>query len=852
MTKLFNKNLLQNLACSQAESEGDNPSVPTLKINNEEFLQAIFRNLPEDQRALVCGFKGHPGNVPSANWVGLPYLPGETSFDPERNSYFTLSTIVRDAEEKWRRRKINFAAQHVLVLDDIGTKAVGLDQLPLSPSYVIETSPGNYQAGYIFSEPVVDGMIAERLMNAIIAAGLCDPGAGGPLARYARLPVGKNGKHDPPFPCLLLVWHPERRYSVDEIIEGFKLEWSVDQEITQGTESDGHINTEGITSKAFLPSLRENPVITRLKELNLYKKTSDRKGMHDIVCFWKNEHTGNQDGGTSYFEPTNIRRSGGFKCFHKHCKNRTIFDLCKILNIDIVDAGNWPRIRIIEGYMNEIIDSIEKVIAKTGKFYQRGGEIVRIYIDPYTKQPIIFKYSFSLFIRFIDFLIRFERYDKRSDMWLPCNPSILHCKMLFEGGEYKYIPILHRLTWQPYLRPDLSLMTEPGYDKELGFFGVFCKEKYPINQSPTPQQAKEALVILKKLLMGFCFKSEYDEAAALSAIITATIRPSLPLAPMIHCRAPQASSGKSFLCSLFRAFATATLASAVGFPASDEECAKSMLALLRGSPAVVCFDNCIRDIVPYKSLCSILTEEYYTDRVLGGSTVATVSTKVLFTSSGNNVSVFGDMCRRVVTIDLDPACENPAQRSFEMYPVENPVATVLANREYYVCLVFTIVMAWLAAGSPRANVPPIASYNLWSDLCRHSLIWLGCPDPATSLFRSLEDDPDREVLGRLLHAWYACFENRPKMIREAIDMASHELEEVFMDIAAGDRGSINRKRLGRWISRHANRIVDGFKFEKESGTRSAEAWRVESLSSVISISKPTDTESGSCLDQEDR
>ena len=48
-------------------------------------------------------------------------------------------------------------------------------------------------------------------MRAIVEAGLCDPGANGPRARLARLPVAVNGKHTPPFVCRMVSWAPQRR-----------------------------------------------------------------------------------------------------------------------------------------------------------------------------------------------------------------------------------------------------------------------------------------------------------------------------------------------------------------------------------------------------------------------------------------------------------------------------------------------------------------------------------------------------------------------------------------------------------------------------------------------------------------
>ena len=78
------------------------------------------------------------------------------------------------------------------------------------------------------------------------------------------------------------------------------------------------------------------------------------------------------------------------------------------------------------------------------------------------------------------------------------------------------------------------------------------------------------------------------------------------------------------------------------------------------------------------------------------------------------------------------------------------------------------------------------------------------------------------------------------MVRDAIRASAFgdvhaELREVLHD-SADERGEINRRRLGWWIRRHAGRIVDGRRFVRASGNRSAEAWQVESVSPVSSVS----------------
>lgn len=169
------------------------------------------------------------------------------------------------------------------------------------------------------------------------------------------------------------------------------------------------------------------------------------------------------------------------------------------------------------------------------------------------------------------------------------------------------------------------------------------------------------------------------------------------------------------------------------------------------------------------------------------------------------------------------------------------VHDVLRDRHSYVSAALTIVRAWIASGRPKTECKSIASFGDWSDLCRQPLLWLGCADPSASVFEAMADDPDRETLNRLLKAWHSVFGKNPAMVREAIKQASFsfdenvELHEVLHDIA-DERGEINRRKLGWWIKRHAGRIVDGLRFVRASGNRSAEAWQVEIVESVLPVS----------------
>jgi len=805
---------------------------------NNEFLLTVFGDNLSDARPVVVSFKGNPVSIPSKVWSGRPWHGNcdvTSNIPAEANNYFSLAVFKPDEAGRYRRLKARFHALHAVMLDDVGTK-ISMDRLTLQSSWLIETSPGNCQAGYLLHEPLTDGLAADRLMNAIIAVGLCDPGANGPRARLARLPVAVNGKHSPPFACRMLMWSPELRYTVEELVDGLQLEMArVEQPRRQVRRPAQEHPTD--CDPVWFPRPEENAVLVGLRNHGLYKAPLG-EGKHDITCPWIQEHTGQADGGTAYFEPDDLWPIGGFKCLHGHCAGRHVRDLLRVLGIEVSAARMKPTIRVMAGEMNRVVDAAERELAQSGRHYQRGGLIVTVVTDPGTRETRVQDISQPSLVRALAGAATWERFDGRSEDWVRSDPPARHAAVLFDSTSYPHLPVLKGLARQPYLRPDGSLMTSAGYDRATGMFGVFDAREFIVHDNPTRAQAEAALALLKSLLVEFSFASKSDLAAALAAMLTASIRPSLAHAPMSHVRAHMVGSGKSYLCELITAFATPQRGTPTTFPADDEECRKMLLAELLRAPAVVEFDNLTGDLVAHKSLCTVLTSEFMSGRILGVSKTATVSTRTLFLSSGNNVGPVQDMTRRCISIRLDPGCETPAARSFTRPDL---VRDVLRERGRYVSAALTIVRAWIVAGSPKTTCKSLAGYGDWSDLCRQPLLWLKCADPTVSVFEAMSEDPDRETLGRLLTAWQSVFGKTPAMVRDAVKHAlasfdEHvELREVLRDIA-DERGEINRRKLGWWIRRHSGRIVDGRRFVRSSGNRSAEAWQVEVSESVLPVS----------------
>ncbi len=814
-------------------ASGTNETVQTdetvLPSDNAAFLRAIFNGLDEPFRPFVLGFAGNPKDCKT--WGGEAWCGGKSNIDNQAlNHYYTLAVYL-PADDGYHRQEKGCAAVFGVMLDDLGTKALPLDRLSsCPPSIVIETSPGNFQATYLFDEPQTDLSAVKELNQSMVEAGLCDPGAKSPPTRWGRLPYASNGKTEPPFQCRLSEWRPERRYPITQIIEGLELAPPI--EARKKTNRKAAASDRNAEDGVYTPRPDENEVLQALKKRGLYKKPLG-SGRHDITCPWVHEHTDQIDHGSAYFEPSDLFPVGGFKCQHGHGDKLRIGALLEFLGVSFQDAKHRPTIKVEAGELHRIVDAAESVLAESKRYYQRGGLIASVNTDPVTGETAIKPVSQPALVRALSGCASWLRYDARAAAFVSSDPPARHVQVLFDSEAYNHLPALSGIARQPHLREDGSLVRDAGFDSPTGLFGAFDARRFQVPDTPSREQALDALQALRALLTEFAFASASDEAAALAAMLTATIRPSLPAAPLFHTRAPQIASGKSYLSGIISAFAGPGTPSAIAFPSNEEECQKLLLASLLLGPSVIVFDNLTTDLIPFKSLCSALTEDFLTGRILGVSKVATVGTRALFLSSGNNVDAVRDMARRCITIALDPQCETPATRQFN----GDPLASVRADRERFVSLALTIIRAWLAEGSPATVCKPLASYGQWSTWVRQPLLWLGLPDPAARVFVQLAQDPDRETLGRLLATWRGAFGNTPTAVREAVSAAENgfpsfaDLREALREVSE-ERGVINRRRLGRWIARHQGRIVDGQRFERASGTSSVERWAVKSVSSV--------------------
>lgn len=838
---------------------GESGAGGELQVPNEEFLRALAVDLPQGVALAVCSKAGDPTQ---GGWHAQRADHVDQHCPYNRNNYVNTAAFWPEADGSVRARQSNFAALVAIVLDDVGTKVPRERLAGIKPSWEIETSPGNFQVGFLLAQPMTDVREATRFQAAFVGAGLCDPGATG-ATRWVRQPVAINDKpkyrnqSGRAWSCKLTVWNPDKRFTGDELLTQLGVtvanqsaQKSVDV-VADGqsaiVQKTGRSDTDVYTRKAA-----ENPIVAALTEGGLYKRLISA-GKHDVSCPWAGEHTDALDTGAAYFEPSKQFPMGGFRCQHSHGSQYRIGELLEFLGVDSSQARHKASIRLIPGEINGILEAAELVLIERGNYYQAGGLIVSIKVDPKTGDPSILPVSEQALTQELAASADWEKFDGRSNSWVRTDPPPRHVGMLYKAQQYKHLPVLLGVTRQPYFREEGGqIVTVPGYDALSQRFGVFDAAHYVLPE-PTLEAAQTSLAMLRAVLCEFHFAQPHDEAAALSGMFTAVLRPSIEFAPAIHAKAHSIGSGKTLLCEVIGAMAGPGGNRKMSYPKTSDEASKVILSALLEGPAVVEFDDMDSDWLPHGVINRMLTSTHMTERILGSSKVATVSTRTLFLGSGNNVGPIRDLVRRVITITLDPQCATPATLQYQ----GDPLATVRKNRAELVCAVLTIVRAWQLAGSPKSNVPNIASYGgAWSNYCRHPLIWLSLPDPATALFEQLKNDPDREALGKLLGEWQRRFGSNPTTVRKVVAKAQelaidhsfggngntgdHDLLDAICEFPVAERGVINTSKFGWLLKRNALRIVDGLRFE-EAQADGRKAWRVVNAHTPPSPALPAST-----------
>jgi hypothetical protein len=240
---------------------------------------------------------------------------------------------------------------------------------------------------------------------------------------------------------------------------------------------------------------------------------------------------------------------------------------------------------------------------------------------------------------------------------------------------------------------------------------------------------------------------------------------------------------------------------------NEEEAEKRLGAALLGGDAIIAFDNCTAALSG-TLLCQALTQHRVRVRILGQSLQIGVPVSALFTATGNNLTIEGDLTRRALLCELDAGVACPELREFDF----NPKTTFRQRRAELVAAGLTVLRAGCVA-KPKPISAPLGGFEMWSTWVRDTLRWLDRADPCRSMDRLRENDPLREAYTAVVVAWRDALGIGSKVqVQQIIERANliQELRNALLAVAEerARPGFISARRLGWWLGKMDGKISD--------------------------------------------
>jgi len=369
------------------------------------------------------------------------------------------------------------------------------------------------------------------------------------------------------------------------------------------------------------------------------------------------------------------------------------------------------------------------------------------------------------------------------------------------------------VTHTPVIRPDGSVLDEPGYDEStrLLYLPDIALDVRTVPAAPTGAQVAAAIGLLHEMIAQFPFVSEHDEANYLGALITPLLRPIIPPPyQMVAIGAPQPGSGKSLLAALMRIVHGGVFKSE--FPTNSEELRKVITSTLDATSApVVQFDN-VMGVLKSSVLDGLLTSAEWSDRLLGGNNVVNLRNDRLWVVTGNNLKIGGDLGRRTLWITINAGVPNPERRTG--FKIPNLEGWARERRGELLWALLVLVRSWVVDGRPVEDEATSDSFGPWVAAVRGILAAGGVTGTFGHLDTVQEDsDPEEEDWGRFYIALLRQYGSESWSVREVLDgvtdfdgggISADDMPEPIGGHRAWTALGLGKQlgfRAGRWVGK---------------------------------------------------
>lgn len=494
------------------------------------------------------------------------------------------------------------------------------------------------------------------------------------------------------------------------------------------------------------------------------------------------------------------------------------------------------RIEIVTGKGRETTDLLLDVLLRSPDIFDFGGELVRVgqsgELHPLDENSL--RYVVGGLTQFW----HMKQLPKGGAVEALRDPPPAICKNVLSLGTQRSLKKLSSVITAPTLRPDGTVLDLPGYDPKTQLLFDSTDAPQCVPTFPTQSQALAALDQLWHPFADFPFCGPLDRAVHLAALLTTSIRASLPASPGFAYDAPIQGSGKTLLARCVGVLVQGSDPSVWPHTAGrdDEEIRKRVFTVLRTGSRVLIWDNVVGSF-DSPAMASCMTSPSLTDRILGQSASSTVPNRLMVILTGNNITLKGEMPRRILVSRIDPQSEKPFARSFDL----DPYGYCRQHRQTMLVAALTLIRAFLTHGCAAKITGRLASFEDWDAWVRRTVIYANELKPG--MFGDVMDviqanqstDPEQEAWSSVLSAWEELFGPKAITVVELLAEAnnifvteeSKKLSEALEALTNTDKRQFTARSIGKYLGFRNGRISGGRLLEKGAKVDDRQTWRVK-------------------------
>lgn len=410
--------------------------------------------------------------------------------------------------------------------------------------------------------------------------------------------------------------------------------------------------------------------------------------------------------------------------------------------------------------------------------------------------------------------------------------------------KHRQLKPLNAVINAPTITHNDHIVTKHGYDVETQLYLDFSDDGVTIPMFVSKEDAIAAYHELMKPFGTFDYADNVSRSVALSAVLTAVTRPTQATAPAFAFDAPKQGSGKTYFCECLGILVIdESIAMTPSIEKNEDEVRKTLLSMLIEGRRLIVWDN-IMGAFNSATIASFLTSERFSGRILGFTQSVEVSHRAMLLLTGNNMTLVGDMPRRVLTCRFDTGIENPtlAKRDLSAINGQRPAIYIKENRFKLMTAAIILIRGYLQSDDHQRGgmvSDRLPGFEEWDTTCRQPIIWLaqnveGLIDPKRSIDDNMEKDPEHETLCELLTAIYEWQASAPFTARALNDymtrqvLNDHSLHEILIDLNGGN--SLTTRSIGNLLKNRHGRIADGMKLELVKASTKGNLFRIRKVS----------------------